>query len=194
MLIDLFLLRYFVKLVMRKKHDLQMEFHYLLWIIAAIYTLTMFVSGFYQQIEELNVRMLAAANFCMAFSFLIIYFKDLKTDRFIFRVGVFFLIFLKAYSLKSPENYLSNKKQIQAQMPRYKDKKYFFDDEKEVKNITVYDIPLIKKSFSYQHTNKQKGEWKQSIGGTVNPQIKWLKYDTIKDKKQVLYTSKLYLD
>ena len=194
MLIDLLLLRYFVKLVMRKKHDLQMEFHYLLWIIAAIYTLSMFVSGFYQQIEELNVRMLAAANFCMAFSFLIIYFKDLKTDRFIFRVGVFFLIFLTAYSLKSPENYLSNKNQIQAQMPQYKDKKYFFDDEKEVKNITVYDIPLIKKSFSYQHTNKQKGEWKQSIGGTVNPQIKWLKYDTIKDKKQVLYTSKLYLD
>lgn len=193
MLIDLLLLRYFVKLVKRKKDNLQMEFHYLLWIIAGIYTVTMFISGFYQQIEELNVRMLAAANLCIAFSFLIIYFKDLKSDKFIFRTAVFFLIFLTAYSLKSPENYLKNKRIIELQMPEFKNRKYLFDDEKEVKNVTVYHIPVLNIFFTYQHTNKQKGEWKQSIGGTVNPQIKWLKYDTIKDKKQVLYTSQLRL-
>lgn len=194
MLIDLLLLRYFVKLVKRKKDNLQMEFHYLLWIIAGIYTVTMFISGFYQQIEELNVRMLAAANFCIAFSFLIIYFKDLKKDKFIFRTAVFFLIFLTAYSLKSPENYLKNKRIIELQMPAFKNRKYLFDDEKQVKNVTVYHIPVLNRSFTYQHTNKQEGEWKQSIGGTVNPQIKWLKYDTIKDKTQVLYTSELNLD
>lgn len=193
MLIDLLLLRYFVKLVKRKKDNLQMEFHYLLWIIAGIYTVTMFISGFYQQIEELNVRMLAAANFCIAFSFLIVYFKDLKKDKFIFRTAVFFLIFLTAYSLKSPENYLSNKKQIQEQMPNFKEKKYLYNDERSLKNITVYHIPVIDKSFTYQHTNSQKGELKQTLAGTVNPQIKWLKYDTIKDKKQVLYTSQLRL-
>lgn len=193
MLIDLLLLRYFVKLVKCKKDNLQMEFHYLLWIIAGIYTVTMFISGFYQQIEELNVRMLSAANFCIAFSFLIVYFKDLKKDKFIFRTAVFFLIFLTAYSLKSPENYLKNKRIIELQMPEFKNRKYLFDDEKEIKNVTVYHIPVLNRSFTYQHTNKQKGEWKQSIGGTVNPQIKWLKYDTIKDKTQVLYTSQLRL-
>ena len=193
MLFDLVLLWYFVKLVKRKKDELQMEFHYLLWTIAGIYTVTMFVSGFYQQIEELNVRMLAAANFCLAFSFLIIYFKDLKTDRFIFKVGVFFLIFLTAYSLKSPENYLINKKKIQEQMPQFEDKQYLYNDERSLKNLTVYHIPLINKSFTYQHTNNQKGELKQTLAGTVNPKIKWLKNDTIKDKKKVLYTSQLQL-
>lgn len=193
MLIDLLLLRYFVKLVKCKKDNLQMEFHYLLWIIAGIYTVTMFISGFYQQIEELNVRMLAAANFCIAFSFLIIYFKDLKKDKFIFRTAVFFLIFLTAYSLKSPENYLSNKKQIQEQMPNFKEKKYLYNDERSLKNITVYHIPVIDKSFTYQHTNSQKGELKQTLAGTVNPQIKWLKNDTVKNKRKVLYTSQLRL-
>ena len=194
MVFDLFLLQYFIKWAKRKRNGIQIEFHYLLWIIAAIYTVAMFISGFYQQIEEMNVRMLAAANFCIAFSFLIIYFKDLKKDKFIFRTAVFFLIFLTAYSLKSPENYLKNKRIIELQMPEFKNRKYLFDDEKEVKNVTVYHIPVLNRSFTYQHTNKQKGEWKQSIGGTVNPQIKWLKYDTIKDKKQVLYTSELNLD
>jgi len=193
MLIDLLLLRYFVKLVKRKKDNLQMEFHYLLWIIAGIYTVTMFISGFYQQIEELNVRMLAAANLCIAFSFLIIYFKDLKSDKFIFRMGAFFLIFLTAYSLKSPENYLSNKKQIQEQMPNFKEKKYLYNDERSLKNITVYHIPVIDKSFTYQHTNSQKGELKQTLAGTVNPQIKWQKNDTVKNKRKVLYTSQLRL-
>lgn len=193
MLFDLMLLRYFIKLVKRKKTNLQIEFHYLLWTIAGIYTITMFVSGFYQQIEELNIRMLAAANFCMAFSFLIIYFKDLKRDSFIFRVGVFFLVFLTAYSLKSPENYLMNKKKIQEQMPQFEDKQYLYNNERSLKNLTLYHIPLINKSFTYQHTNNQKGELKQTLAGTVNPKIKWLKNDTIKDKKKVLYTSQLQL-
>lgn len=78
-------------------------------------------------------------------------------------------------------------------MSKFQGKKYLFDDEKTVKNVTEYHIPVINKSFRYKHTNSQKGEWKQSIAGTVNPQIKWLKYDTIKDKKQVLYTSELFL-
>ena len=141
----------------------------------------------------MNVRMLAAANFCLFFSFLFIYFKNLRSDRFIFGLGCFFLLFLTVYSLKNPSNYLRNKSIIEPQMPKFKDKEYLFDDEKSVSDITVYHIPVLNKSFSYQHTNAQKGEWKQSIGGTINPQIKWMKYDTIKDKSKVLYTSQLML-
>lgn len=193
MIFDLLLLRYIIRLVRQKKALLQLEFHYLLWIIAAVYTVTLFISGLFQQIEEMNVRMLAAANFCLFFSFLVIYFKNLRSDRFIFGLGCFFLLFLTVYSLKNPSNYLRNKSIIEPQMPKFKDKEYLFDDEKSVSDITVYHIPVLNKTFSYQHTNAQKGEWKQSIGGTVNPQIKWLKYDTIKDKSKVLYTSQLML-
>ena len=193
MIFDLVLLRYFITLFREKKRFLQLEFHYLLWIIAGVYTVTMFISGFYQQIEELNVRMLAAANFCMAFSFLIVYFKDLKSDKFIFRLGCFFLVFLTVYSLKRPSDYLKNKNIVTPQMLRFKDKKYLFNDERNVRSVTVYDIPVVNKSFSYQHTNSQKGEWKQSIGGTINPQIKWIKDDTVKNKRQVLYTSQIIL-
>ncbi|TXF76251.1 hypothetical protein [Chryseobacterium sp.] len=193
MIFDLLLLKYLVRLVRIKKENLQLQFHYLLWIISGVYAITLLISGYFQQIEEMNVRMLAAANFCVFFSFLVIYFKDLKSDAFIFRLGSFFLMFLTIYSLKSPENYLKNKAEIVPQMVQFKEKKYMYNDEKDIKIITEYHIPVLEKSFTYQHTNTQKGEIKQAIAGTINPQIKWLKYDTVKDKSQILYTSRLIL-
>lgn len=193
LVVDLILLFYIIRLYRRKKGVIQREFHYFLWIVAGVYTVTLFISGYFQQIEEMNVRMLAAANFCLFFSFLIIYYKNLESDRLIFRTGCFFLLFLMAYSLKSPADYLKNKAVIAAQMPKFSSKKYLFDDEQHQNKITTYQIPLLKKSFNYQHTNSQAGFIKQSIAGTINPQIKWLKYDTIADKSTVLYTSQLIL-
>lgn len=194
MVFDLMLLKYFIKLVKRKKEVILLEFHQLLWVISGVYTVALFVSGYFQQIEEMNVRMLAAANFCLYFSFLLIYFKNLKSDVFIFRLGCFCLMFLTLYSLKMPVNYFKNRKQIEAQMPKFRNKKYLYNNERGGEGtLTTYEIPVIKKSFQYKHTNNQKGDIKHSIAGTVNPQIKWLKYDTIKDKSQVLYTSELIL-
>ena len=103
-------------------------------MIAGVYAIAVFVSGYFQQIEEMNVRMMAAANFCLFFSFLIIYFKDLKSDVFIFRFGCFFLLFLTAYSLKTPMNYFNNRAQIEEQLPKFSEKKYLFNDEKEGKD------------------------------------------------------------
>ena len=194
MIVDLLLLRYFIKLVKRKKESVNFQFHQLLWVIAGVYAIAVFVSGYFQQIEEMNVRMMAAANFCLFFSFLIIYFKDLKSDVFIFRLGCFFLLFLTAYSLKTPVNYFNNRAQIEEQLPKFSEKKYLFNDEKEGKDIlTTYQIPVINKKFQYKHTGNQQGEIKYSIAGTINPQIKWLKYDTIKKKSEVLYSSELNL-
>lgn len=194
MVFDFVLLWYFIKLVRKKKAVINVAFHMLLWVIAGVYSITLLISGYFQQIEEMNVRMLAAANFCLFFSFLIIYFKDLKSDVLIFRLGSFFLLFLAAYTLKMPSNYLKNRKQIESQMPKFSDKKYLYNNDKDgVEELTTYQIPIVNKTFQYKHTNNQQGEIKQSIGGTINPQIKWLKYDTIKDKSQVLYTSELIL-
>ncbi len=194
MLFDLLVLRYFIKLFRTKKDALQPEFHHLLWIVAGVYTITLFISGIFQQIEEMNTRMLAAANFCLFFSFLIIYFKNLKSDTLIFGVGCFFLLFSTFYRLKIPADYFDNRKQIEAQMPKFSHKKFLYNDQRGEKgNLTTYHIPVIKKTFQYRHTSNQRGEIKHSIAGTINPQIKWLKYDTIKDKSQVLYTSELIL-
>ena len=194
MVFDLILLRYFIKLFKTKKDSLNVEFHYLLWIVAGVHAFAVLISGYFQQIEEMNVRMLAASNFILFFSFLIIYFKNLKSDKFIFRLGCFFLIFLTLYSLKMPVNYFKNRKKIESQMSGFSGKKYLFNDEKEGGGLlTTYEIPVINKSFQYKHTNNQQGEIKQAIAGTINPKIKWLKYDTIKNKSQVLYTSQLIL-
>lgn len=194
MIIDFILCGYLIRLYKRKKNLINIDFHFLLWSIAGVYTISLFVSGLFQQIEEINVRMLAAANFCLFFSFLIIYFKSLKSDRLIFKLGCFFLVFLALYSLKFPDNYLKNKEQIAQQMPKFKEKKYLFDDERHQMITTTYHLPILKKSFQYHHTNSQKGFIKQSIAGTINPDIKWLKYDTIADKSLVLYTSDLVLE
>lgn len=193
MLLDFVLLGYLIRLYRTKKNLITTEFHHLLWFIAGVYTITLFVSGLFQQIEEMNVRMLAAANFCLFFSFLLIYFEGLKSDKTIFRLGCFFLGFLTLYGLKTPENYLNNKNQVEQQMPKFSAKQYLYDNEQNQKIITTYNVPVLKKSFKYQHTNSQKGFIKQSIAGTVNPKIKWLKYDTIPDKSSILYTSELIL-
>ena len=194
MLVDLMLLRYFIKLVRKKKNVINFDFHRLIWVVSGVYAIALFISGYFQQIEEMNVRMLAAANFCLFFSFLIIYFKDLKSDRFIFRLGCFFLLFLTGYSLKMPSNYFNNRKQIEVQMPKFSHKKYLYNNERGgEESLTTYHVPIIKKTFQYKHTSNQKGDVKHSIAGTINPQIKWLKYDTIKDKSQVLYTSEIIL-
>ena len=195
MLVDLMVLRYFIQLVKRKKENINFDFHLLLWIVDGVYTFSVFISGYFQQIEEMNVRMLAAANFLLFFSFLMIYFKNLKSDQTIFRLSCFFLIFLTLYSLKMPENYFKNRKQIEPQMVKFKAKKFIFNNEEGLElNETVYKIPLIGKEFKYQHTNNQKGDIKRAIAGTINPQIKWLKYDTVKVKSQVLYTSEIILN
>jgi hypothetical protein len=194
MIVDLLLLRYFIKLVKRKKESVNFQFHQLLWVISGVYAIAVFVSGYFQQIEEMNLRMMAAANFCLFFSFLIIYFKDLKSDVFIFRLGCFFLLFLTAYSLKTPVNYFNNREQIEAQMPKFNDRKYLYNNDKNEKDaLTIYHIPIVNKTFQYKHTNNQVGDVKYSIAGTINPQIKWLKYDTIKKKSEVLYSSELNL-
>lgn len=194
MIVDFVLLGYLIRLYRSRKESITIEFHHLLWLMAGTYTIALFISGLFQQIEEMNVRMLAAANFCLFFSFLLIYFKDLKSDRLIFRLGCFFLVFLTLYSLKSPDHYLKNKEQIAQQMPKFSGKKYLFDNEQNQKITTTYHVPILKKSFQYQHTNAQRGFIKQSIAGTINPSIKWLKYDTIPDKSLILYTSELVLE
>ncbi|KFC23314.1 hypothetical protein [Epilithonimonas lactis] len=191
---DVFVFLYFLRYFKRAKASSSYYFHALLWTVAVGYALSLLVSGCFQQIEEMNTRMMAAANVCLFFSFLILYFKNSNTDKVIFRVACFFVAFFTLYSLKNPVNYFENRNQIEPQMPKFSHKKYLYNDDRGGADaLTTYHIPIINKTFQYKHTNNQKGDVKQSIAGTINPKIKWLKYDTIKDRSQVLYTSELIL-
>lgn len=194
LIIDVFIFIYFLRYYRKAKETSLYYFHVLLWVVAAVYCVTLLISGWFQQIEEMNVRLLAAANFCLFFSFLILYFKHQKNDKWIWRVSCFFFAFLTLYNLKSPANYLKKRSQIKAQMPKFEGKKYLFNDETELKTITTYQIPVINKTFLYEHTNNQKGKIKESIAGSIDPKIKWLMNDTVRNKSEVLYTSQLSLD
>lgn len=193
MVVDAILLVFFIFWFKKNKQYFNGVFHWFLWMVCLVYTLSMFVSGYLQQIEEMNVRMLVPANFCFFFSWLILYFQKYKKESRLFSVSVFFLVFLLGYSVKDPAWYLGYKKQIEPQVKPFANKIYLFNDEKNKISVSVYHFPLINKNILYPHTNGQIGECKQSIIGTVNPQIKWLKYDTVQDKSTVLYTSQLQL-
>lgn len=194
LLVDVLIFIYFFRYYKKAKETPQRNFHVLLWVVAVVYTFALLFSGWVQQIEEMGVRLLAAANFCLFFSFLILYFKYNTDDKKIWWISCFFLAFLTAYSLKDPAYYLTKKEVIKAQMPKFKNKKYLFNDERNIKTLTTYEIPIIKKTFNYEHTNKQKGKLKESLAGSVYPKIKWLKHDTVRNKSEVLYTSQLFID
>ncbi|MFL9834471.1 hypothetical protein [Chryseobacterium terrae] len=190
-LVDIVIFIYLLKFFKKAKDDPSYYFHIMLWCMAAIYAVALLVSGWYQQIEEMNVRMMAAANVCLFFSFLILYFKNVTSDKWIWRVCCFFFVFLTAYNLKDTDNFLKNKKMVEPQMSKFKNRKYLYNDERQIETITTYHILFTNKSFQYKHTNKQIGSLKENIIGTLNPKIKWLMNDTIKDKSKVLYTSEI---
>jgi hypothetical protein len=191
--VDLILLHVYFKYLRKSRGDKNFPFHSLLLIISLTYIITLFLSGFVQQIEELNVRMLAPANVCLFFSFLILYFKYEKMPKKIFVFGCSFFLFMIFYSLKNPANYLANRAEIIRQMKKFKNKKYLFNDETSIKNYTEYRFPLINKTVKYEHGASHPGNVKMNIVGTVNPQIKWILNDTVKKKSEVLYTSELKL-
>lgn len=191
---DIFILQYLVRYYRMAKETPLYYFHIFLWITAGVYGISVMASGWFQQIEEMGTRLMAASNFCLFFSFLILYFQKNTSDKIIWRTGCFFFVFLVLYGLKDPGNYLKNKSAIEPQMTAFKNKKYLYNNEKNLITVTTYYLPVVKKSFHYTHTNKQKGKLKESIAGTINPGIKWIKEDTVRDRSKVLYTSQLHLD
>lgn len=193
MIVDIMVLVYFLRFFKKVKATSGFYFHIFLWLLTVVYVAALFVSGWTQQIEEMNTRMMAAANVCLFFSFLILYFKFETSDKIIWRISCFFFVFITLYALKSPVSYFENRKHIEPQMTQFKDKKYLYNDEIDQVVVTTYHIPVLNKSFQYTHSNTQSGYIKRSIAGTINPKSKYLSRDTVTDKSQVLYTSEIVL-
>jgi len=193
-ILDITVAVYLFKYYKKAKEGKLNFFHIILWTIALVYSVCLWVSGWFQQIEEMNVRMMAAANICLFFSFLILYFENSNSDKWLWRVACLFFIFHTLYNLKDPGDFLKNRNIIKPQMSKFSGKKYLYNDEENLVTITTYDFPVIHKSFKYKHTNSQKGSLKENIAGSLNPKIKWLLNDTVRNKSKVLYTSQLRLD
>ncbi len=192
-ILDIAVAVYFFKYYKKAKEGKLNFFHIILWTTAVVYGVSLWVSGWFQQIEEMNVRMMAASNICLFFSFLILYFENSDSDKWLWRIACLFFVFHTLYNLKDPGNFLRNRNIIKPQMSKFTGKKYLYNDEEHLVTITTYDFPVIHKSFKYKHTNSQKGSLKENIAGSLNPKIKWLLNDTVQDKSKVLYTSQLKL-
>ena len=193
-IVDIFILRYFILIFKKSRSRSDHNFYILLWIISGVYAISLLLSGWTQQIEEMNTRMMAAANVCLFFSFLIIYFKNESSDKKLLRVSVLFLIFFLLYTLKSPEYYFYNRKQVEQQMSKFSTKRFIYDDIEEETTLTTYRFLFINKAFQYKHSNNQNGDIKRQIAGTLDPKKKWLMHDTVTDKSKVLYTSQIKLN
>lgn len=167
------------------------SFHSLLIITGLVYTFFLFVTIFFQGIEELNIRLLAESSFCYFYSLIFICFKEKIYEKQIFALAVFSLIFNSLYVIKVPEYYLKRKATIEAQFSTMKGKKYFYIDDKDQVRIDTYRIPIINKEVKYEHLNMQDASINGNIIMTKDPSVFWILKDTVKNKSEMIYSSEL---
>ena len=92
--------------------------------------------------------------------------------------------------IKTPQNFLKRKAEVENQIVNLKDKKYYFDNIKKVeKSRKEYKIPIINKTFYYEHGNQQKPFIDGNIIISKNPEINLLLNDTVKNKKSIIFSS-----
>lgn len=166
-------------------------FHLLLILCGLVYTGFLFVTQFYQGIEELNMRMLAESSFFYFISVIILYYKNLKFEKIIFCLAIISLLFNSLYVLKIPSDYLKRKSEVENFISHFKDKEYFYDDLVNEGKVVKYKLPLVNKDIEYKHVNQQDGYIDGNILMAKNPKIEWIVEDTVKDKSRVVYASDL---
>lgn len=180
--IDLFFGYWFVK-IWRKEFKAGFSwFHFLLIFTGIVYGTFLFSTYFYQGIEEINIRMTCEISFCFFFSVIILYFKQKRNEKLIYRLAIFTLFFTALYTLKNHENFLKEKKIIEQKFSKLKNKKYFYNNIPD--RETFYEIPIINKKIKYTHPDSQSWRVNKNIIMAKDPRILWLKKDTVKNKKR----------
>mgnify|MGYP000004510295 FL=1 len=186
-LIFIYLIYHLFKKNKAWKSDFTITF---LLISSATYLVLVIISKFFQGIEELNTRMLSESSFPLFLSAIILYFQSDYNKKIIFYLAVFSLLFNAAYLIKIPQNFLKRKAEVENQLVNLKDKKYYFDNIKKVeKSRKEYKIPIINKTFYYEHGNQQKPFIDGNIIISRKPEINLLLKDTVKNKKSVIFSS-----
>ncbi len=191
--IDILLLIFFIWFYKKYFKNNLSPFHQLLLIVGTVYAGFMLYSEYKQGIEALNTRMLAAASLSLLFSFLILYYKTFPDKiKIIIILGWISLFYNVLYQLKTPVNYLSYKARVDKVLEEKKGIKYFYDDTENEKTISVYKIPFTNKKIEHIHPYTQSGYINANIISMIDPEIIFLKSDTIiKNKNQILYNSEL---
>lgn len=182
---------YFIFKIFRKEKTWKSNLTVVFLLITSItYLVFVIFTKFFQGIEELNTRMLSATSFCLFLAVIIIYFKTNFNKNIIFYLALFSLVFNVIYTVKEPQNFLKRKAEVERQIENIKGKKYYFDDFKKVeKNRNEYHIPILNKTFYYEHGNQQKSFINGNIIMAKKPEITLLLKDTVQDKKLIIYSS-----
>lgn len=189
--INLFFIYWFIK-IWKKEFDSGFNWlHFLFISTGLIYSFFLFLTYFYQGIEEINIRMAAESSFCYFFSIIILYFKQKRNEKTIYSIAVFSLVFAVVYTLKNPSDFLERKIRIESKLSGMKGKKYFFNNLESKPKETIYHIPIINKEIKYIHQNMQNGYINGNIIMTKDVGIRLIEKDTVKNKKEVIYATDL---
>ncbi len=191
MVINLIFIYFSVKIWRQYFRKNEGSFHQLLIVMGLVYTFFLFITIFFQGIEELNIRLLAESSICYFFSLIFLCFKEKRYEKPLFWLAAFSLIFNSLYVLKVPENYLKKKNEIEKIYSTMKGKKYYFIDDKDHVRIETYRIPIINKEVKYEHQNMNEAMVNGSIMMTKDPKVFWILKDTVKQKREVVYSSQL---
>lgn len=190
-LVNLVFIYFFYKVWKEHFKNNKGYFHLLLILCGIVYTGFLFVTQFYQGIEELNMRMLSESSFFYFISVIILYYKKLKFEKIIFSLAAFSLLFNSLYVLKIPSDYLDRKNEVEDTLSHLNGKEFFYDDLVNENKVVKYNIPIINKEVEYVHANQQDGYIDGNIVMAKNPKIEWIVEDTVKDKSRVVYASDL---
>lgn len=166
-------------------------FHQLLIMMGLVYTFFLFATIFFQGIEELNIRLLAESSICYFYSLIFICFHEKIYEKQLFWLAAFSLVFNSMYVLKVPENYLKRKATVEKIYSQMKGKKYYMIDDKNHVRVETYNIPILNKEIKYEHQNMNDAMVNGSIVMTKDPKVFWILKDTVRNKREVVYSSQL---
>ncbi|SIT97244.1 hypothetical protein SAMN05660493_01957 [Epilithonimonas bovis DSM 19482] len=192
LIINFISIGYFVKIsknYFRKTRDFY--FYGLIIFIGISYLLLIFLSSFYQGIDNMDMRILCEGSFCFFYVFIFIYYKEKYNEKVIFCTAVFSFVFNTIYAIKIPKFYLTQKYEVEKKQGDIGNKKYFFDDIGDHED-NGYKIPLTNKIVRYNNPYVQSGFINAYIIMTKYPQIYiLLDESTVNNKELIIYNSQL---
>ena len=194
LIINLSCIWYFIRICKKYfKKTKDFYFYGLIIFIGISYLLLIFLSSFYQGIDNMDMRILSEGSFCIFYVFIFIVYKEKHNETVIFILAVLCLAFNTVYAIKIPKFYLTQKKETESELAGVIDgKKYFYNDTAEIPEMTTYKIPLIGKEIKKSNPYSQSGFINAYIIMTKYPEILELRDEkSIVDKKLIIYNSDL---
>lgn len=194
LIINIMFIWYFIRICKRYfKKTKDFYFYGLIIFIGISYLLLIFLSSFYQGIDNMDMRILCEGSFCIFYVFIFILYKEKHNEKVIFILAVLCLAFNTVYAIKIPKFYLTQKKETESELAGVIDgKKYFYNDTAEILEMTTYKIPFIGKEIKKANPYSQSGFINAYIIMAKYPEISELRDEKlISNKRLIIYNSDL---